>query len=61
MLINVKDILVLLPVSVASILVFVGIAMIIREVSLEEIKIFIQGMNPLGFRKSLEEEMSGKK
>ena len=32
-----------------------------REVSLEEIKIFIKGMNPLGFRKSLEEEMSGKK
>ncbi len=61
MLINVKDIIVLLPVSIASILIFAGIAMMIREVSLEEIKIFIRGMNPLGFRKSLEEEMSGKR
>ena len=61
MLINVKDIIVLLPVSIASLFIFVGIAMMIREVSLEEIKIFIRGMNPLGFRKSLEEEMSGKR
>ncbi|QRF75597.1 Polysaccharide biosynthesis protein [Thermoplasmatales archaeon] len=61
LMINVKDILVLLPVSVASILIFVGIALIIKEVSLEEIKIFIRGLNPIGFKKSLEEEMSGKK
>lgn len=46
----------LAPVAVASVAIFLGIALLIKEISLEQIITFAKALNPLTFFKRLKEE-----
>lgn len=59
MMTSVHDILILAPVSIIGVALFVGVAVLIKEISLKDLKLFARGLNPLKFSGSLKEERSG--
>jgi O-antigen/teichoic acid export membrane protein len=54
--IHVYDILLFLPVAVASIIIFLGIAILIKQITPNQILEFIRALNPLSFKKTFRNE-----
>ncbi|MEM0155771.1 MAG: oligosaccharide flippase family protein [Thermoplasmataceae archaeon] len=58
MITSVKDILILLPASIAGIALFTGVAVMMREISLKDLILFAKGLNPMKIGGRLKDERS---